>query len=88
MNGETIHITLEEKNEPPIEERHLGLPVKALDFQDITIRDFPVRGRETFLTFHRRRWRVGSEILRREIKLCAPGTRLEEEFGLFLKADS
>jgi len=89
MNDKTLHIILEEKNDPPLEERHSGLTVKSLDFQDITIRDFPVRGRETLLTFKRRRWRVGdSEILRRAINLRAPGTRLEEEFGLFLKADS
>lgn len=87
MDDECLRITLEEKNDPPLEERHRGMPVESLDFQDITVTDFPARGRKTLLTFRRRRWRVGSEILKRRINLCAPGTRLEEEFGLFLKKD-
>ena len=88
MDDEILHLTLKEKNEPPLEERHRGMLVEQLDFQDITVTDFPARGRKTLLTFQRRRWRVGSEILKRIINLCAPGTRLEKEFGLFLKADS
>lgn len=88
MDDECLRITLEEKNDPPLEERHRGMPVKSLDLRGITVTDFPVRGRKTLLTFLRRRWRVGPEILKRTINLCAPGTRLEEEFGLFLKTDS
>ena len=83
-----LRITLEEKNDPPLEARHRGMPMESLGFQSISVADFPVRGRKTLLTFRRRRWRVGSEILKRRINLWAPGTRLEEEFGLFLKTDS
>ena len=83
---EQLHLTLEEKNDPPLEKRHQGLPVISKGFQDITITDFPVRGRKTKLTFRRRRWQVGEELLKRDIDLCAPGTQLEKEFGNFLKA--
>jgi len=84
--ADQLQLTLEEKNDPPLEERHRGLPVLSKGFQDITITDFPVRGRKTTLTFRRRRWQVGDELLKRDIDLCAPGTQLEKEFGDFLKA--
>ena len=83
---EQLHLTLEEKNDPPLEQRHQGMPVISKGFQDITITDFPVRGRKTTLTFRRRRWQVGEELLKRDIDLCTPGTQLEKEFGNFLKA--
>ena len=82
---DTIHIMLEEKNAPPLEERHRGKPVHSKGFQEITVTDFPVRGRKVTLTFRRRRWQVGDELLRREIPLAAPGTQLEKEFADFLK---
>jgi len=81
-------IILEENNNPPLEGRHQGLQVESKGFKDITITDFPARGRKTSLTFRRRRWQVGDEILKRNIDLRAPGTQLEQEFGIFLKTDS
>jgi len=83
-----LTITLEEKNNPPLEERHRGMPVESKGFKNITITDFPVRGRKTTLIFRRRRWEVGAETLKRDINLRAPGTMLEREFGIFLKTDS
>lgn len=80
-----IQITLEEKNDPPLEDRHRGKPVLSKGFYDITIADFPARGRRVDLTFRRRRWQVGDEILTRDIQLVASGTRLEKEFADFLK---
>lgn len=80
-----IQITLEEKNDPPLEDRHRGKPVLSKGFTDITISDFPARGRRVDLTFRRRRWQVGDEMLTRDIFLAAPGTRLEKEFADFLK---
>jgi len=82
----SIQITLEEKNVPPLEERHSGQPVLSKGFTDITITDFPARGRRVELTFRRRRWQVGGEIITRDIRLTAPETRLEREFADFLKA--
>lgn len=81
-------ITLEEKNNPPLKKRHRGIPVESKGFKNITITDFPVRGRKTTLIFRRRKWQVGKEILKRDIDLRSPGTMLEQEFGLFLKTDS
>lgn len=86
--GDTIHIFLEEKNNPPLGKRHNGLPVESKGFQEITITDFPVRNRTVTLTFRRRRWQVGEELLKRDIQLTADGTQLEKEFADFLKARS
>lgn len=41
-----IQITLEERNDPPPEDRHRGKPVLSKGFHDITITDFPARGEE------------------------------------------
>ena len=80
-----IAIVLEEKNNPPLEEKHRNLPVQSKGFCDITISDFPARGRRVDLTFRRRRWQVGTELLMRDIPIAAEGTKLEKEFAFFLK---
>ncbi|MEK7248797.1 MAG: transposase [Bacteroidota bacterium] len=82
-----LHIVLEEKNEPPLTSELKGKKIESKGFKDITITDFPVRGRRLILTFRRRYWQVEGkvELLKREIELCAPGTQLSIEFGNFLK---
>jgi len=91
VGGETadtgIRIVLEEKNLPPLLPEHEGKRVHSKGFYDITITDFPIRGKRASLVFRRRRWRVEgtSELLTRDIQLCAPGTQLETEFASFLK---
>lgn len=81
-----FRVTFEEKNVPPAH----AADKKAISkgFTDITITDFPIRGRTTFLTFRRRYWQVEgeNEYLKRDIKLSFPGTQLEKEFADFLKA--
>jgi hypothetical protein len=86
--GDSIRILLEEKNNPPLEEAYNDLPVESKGFQEITITDFPVRNRTVTLTFRRRRWQVGNELLKRDIHLTAEGTQLEKEFADFLKERS
>ena len=85
-----IHFTLEEKNIPPISKKNRGKKVVARGFTDITVTDFPARGRKMILTFRRRYWQVEekSEMLKRNIDLCASGTQLEKEFAAFLKERS
>lgn len=84
-----IHITFEEKNIPSITEKDANKKIISKGFYDITITDFPIRGRRALLTFRRRRWQIEGqkELLKRDIKLCFPGTQLEAEFALFLKED-
>lgn len=87
-NDKTISIVFEEKNIPPISDKNKKIISKG--FTDITINDFPIRGRKTLLTFRRRYWQIEGqkELLKRDVKLCFPGTQLEKEFADFLKADS
>ena len=63
--------------------------VETKGFTDITITDFPIRGRRALLTFRRRYWQIEGEeqYLKRDIQLCFPGTQLEQEFAYFLKED-
>jgi len=84
--GET-HITLVEKDIPPLAPAHAGKKILARKFRDITVTDFPLRGRRTLLTFRRRYWQVAGErqYLKRDMKLCFPGTQLEKAFADFLK---
>jgi hypothetical protein len=83
-----VYITLEEKNLPPLTEQNKG-QIKAVKFHDLTITDFPLRGKRTLLTFRRRYWQIEgqTEYLKRDIKLAFPGTQLEQEFAAFLKED-
>jgi hypothetical protein len=84
----TMDVILEEKNIPPITERERGRHVESKGFKDITVQDFPIRGRKTTLTFRRRYWQVEGlpGLLKRDIKLMWDGTHLEKEFASFLKA--
>ena len=84
-----IHIVLEEKNIPPLFEKDKDKKVFTKSFTDITITDFPIRGRRTLLKFRRRYWKIEGqeEYLKRDIKLSFSGTQLEKEFADFLKED-
>ena len=84
-----LRIILEEKNIPPVTEELKGKKITSKGFKEITITDFPIRGRRTLLTFRRRYWQVKgqTELLKRGIQLNFPGTQLEKEFADFLKED-
>lgn len=88
INGEDVSITLVEKDLPPIAEGSQS-KIIARKFHDITVTDFPLRGKRTLLTFRRRYWKVEGrdEYLKRDIQLAFPGTKLEHEFAVFLKED-
>ena len=82
-----VSIVFEEKNIPPVPEEDKSKAIISKGFKDITITDFPIRGRKTLLTFRRRYWKLEGqkEYLKRDIKLTFPGTQLEKEFADFLK---
>lgn len=88
-NENDLRIILEEKNTPPLREELKDKKIISKGFKEITITDFPVRGRRTWLTFRRRYWQVEGqkELLKRNIQLNFPGTQLEKEFADFLKED-
>jgi hypothetical protein len=76
----------EEKIKPPEEFDAFELASKG--FQDeITIQDFPLRGKYVYLHIKRRRWtnKTTGEIIKRDWQLVAKGTRMTQEFAAFLK---
>ena len=83
---EILHLYFEENAEAPAEFNDLQLVSKG--FQDeITIQDFPLRGKFVYLHIKRRRWtnKDTGEIVKRDWNLVAKGTRMTQEFASFLK---
>ncbi len=87
-DGSNACLTLVEKDLPPLTETTKDKKIMARKFHDITITDFPLRGKRTLLTVRRRYWKVEGEehYVKRDISLCFPGTQLATEFANFLKA--
>jgi transposase len=58
--------------------------------KQITIQDFPLRGKTVFLHIKRRRWfnKTTNKVVQRDWDLVAKGTRMTVEFATFLKAIS
>jgi len=85
-----VRITFTEKDNPPFTEDLKGRKIIDKKFHDITITDYPLRGKKTLFTFRRRYWKLEGlkEYLKRDIKLAFPGTQLEKEFAVFLKSGS
>ena len=83
----TTWITFVEKDIPPLSPENQDKKIIARKFRDITISDFPLRGKRVLITFRRRYWRVEGqkEYLKRDIQLTFPGTQLEKKFAVFLK---
>ena len=80
-------IYLSEKNIPPAEFASDKLSSKGF-FDEITIQDFPIRSKASYLHIKRRRWvneRTG-DIVYRNWNMVAKGTRMTQEFASFLKA--
>ena len=81
-----IHIFLAEKNLPPEEYAHTKLTSKGF-FDEIKVRDFPIRGKHVYLLIKRRRWldeSTGNPVFR-DWEMVAKGTRMTKEFATFLK---
>lgn len=88
-DSEIFRITLLEKNTVPenLPEKYHGKRILNSSLDKIVINDFPIRGRKGEIVLKRRSWKFEGidKWLKREIKLCAEGTKLEKEFAVFLK---
>ncbi len=84
---DSVTITFEEKDIPPLNKNNQNQKILEKRFHDITVSDFPLRGKQTQLIFRRRYWKIEGqkEYLKRDLNLTFPGTQLEKEFALFLK---
>lgn len=80
-------IYLSEKNIPPKEQALSKLTSKGF-FDEITVQDFPIRGKASYLKIKRRKWmnETTGEIVFRDWNMVAKGTRMTHEFATFLKA--
>lgn len=83
---ENLHLYFEEKAKPPKEFDTVELVSKGFS-DEITIQDFPLRGKFVYLHIKRRRWTNKStgEIIKRDWQQVAKGTRMTQEFASFLK---
>lgn len=81
-----LRIYLEEKNIAPLEYKDDPLESKGL-LPQVSIQDFPIRGRKVTLCVKKRRWTVLStgKVVSRNWDIVIKGTRMTTEFGLFLK---
>jgi len=86
-DDQTISIPFEEKDIPPLPEDWENRTILAKKFHAITLREFPIRGWQTFLVF-RRRYGKGeghTEYLKRALPRTVPGTKREQEDANVLK---
>lgn len=83
---ENLHLYFQEKATVPKEFASVELISKGF-LDEITIQDFPLRGKFVYLHIKRRRWtsKTTSEIIKRDWTLVAKGTRMTQEFAAFLK---
>lgn len=84
--NQILHIYFEEKNTAPKEFSSLLLQSKGF-VPEITVDDFPLRGKTVKLHIKRRRWTdtKTSNIIQRDWNLIAKGTRMTQDFAEFLK---
>jgi len=83
-DGYELHLV--EWNTIPEEYKEHRLSSKGFH-EEITVQDFPLRGKPTYLKVKRRRWLnedTGS-VVSRDWNQVAKGTRLTQEFATFLK---
>lgn len=85
---EVFRIVLIEKNIiPTLPEKYHGKNVVNTVIKPSTVDYFPLKGRKGELILKRRMWKFEGvdEMLKRDIDICAEGTKLEKDFAAFLK---
>ncbi|WP_025744157.1 ISAon1 family transposase N-terminal region protein [Aquimarina pacifica] len=81
-----LHLYFEEKIDIP-SEFSSRIVISHGFHKEITIQDFPLRGKTVYLHIKRRRWldKTTKEVVQRDWDLVAQGTRMTVEFAAFLK---
>lgn len=81
-----LHLYFEEKKDTP-KEFTSDIIISHGFHKEITIQDFPLRGKTVYLHIKRRRWlnKTSKEVVQRDWDLVAQGTRMTVEFAAFLK---
>lgn len=86
---EYFEIELEEKNEILLDVDKSQYESKG--FTEVTLQDFPLRGKATYLRIRRRRWRHKQDprkIIRNDFSFVAVGSGFTQELSDFLKDKS
>ena len=86
LEGQDLHLYFEEKPDLP-KEFSYELIICHGFHKEISIQDFPLRGKTVFLHIKRRRWlnKITKNVVQRDWNLVAQGTRMTVEFAAFLK---
>ena len=86
IEEEKMHLFFEERNSVPTKDKERILISKGF-LNEVTIQDFPLRGKLVYLHIKRRRWtdKNTNEIIQRDWNVVAQGTRMTLEFAAFLK---
>lgn len=89
LQDSKLHLYFEESPKTP-EEFSKELIISHGFHKQITIQDFPLRGKTVLLHIKRRRWlnKATHKVVQRDWSLVAKGTRMTVEFASFLKAIS
>ena len=80
-------VSLEENNEIP-KKYEVGNYESKGFYTEVTIQDFPIRGKAVYLLIKRRRWRHKNnpkDIIRNDYSFIAEGSKLTRELADFLK---
>jgi len=83
-----FRVTLVEKsNLIGVPEPWQGKKIVSTSLDNVTLNDYPFRGRKGELLLKRRSWKFEGvdKWYRRDIEIKTPGTQLQKEFALFLK---
>lgn len=85
-HGKEVHVYLVEINTKPANQESLNLHSKGF-YDTITVQDFPLRNKALYLHIKRRKWvNVDTgDVVSRDWKLVAQGTRYTQSFADFLK---
>ena len=85
--GGSTYIYLIEKNIHPQEFLGEQLLSKGF-FDEVSVRDFPLRGKPCFLKLKRRKWlhTVTGKIVSRDWDVVAEGTKMTQEFAFFFES--
>jgi hypothetical protein len=86
IENDRVHFYLEERNIIPEEYQSEKSQSKGFS-PEITVEDFPLRGKPVLLHIKRRRWTLltTGKIVKRDWNLVAKGARITSEFASFLK---
>jgi hypothetical protein len=81
-------VVFTEKEKLPEDPRmYQNKKLRTKGYSEVTLEDFPIRGRKTKLLFRIRKWQIEGEegIIQRKLEISSEGVRYTGEFGFFFE---